>query len=401
MHQRLLAVVLAGGEGRRLFPLTAIRSKPSVPFGGRYRIVDFVLSNMINSGIFSTYLLVQYKSQSLIKHVQENWSQTSVSRDQFITIVPPQMRKGTDWFQGTADAVLQNVNLIQQYKPTHVVIFGADHIYRMDISQMLDFHIRSNAKVTVASRPVPIEEASAFGVIKTASDGKIERFEEKPKNPSPMPGDPSKAYISMGNYIFDTDILIESLAEAQKRNENDFGGHILPHLVNKINLYSYDFSQNVIPGTAPYEEPGYWRDVGTIKAFWEAHMDMLGEKPVFDILNPQWPIHPAMSLVPPAKIISGCIENSFISDGVTIKGAVIKNSFIRSGVTIEDGVEITDSIILENVRLKKNCKLNKVIIDKDNTIGEGESLGFDKDKDRFKMHVDECGIGILPKTGSI
>ncbi|KJU84811.1 1-phosphate adenylyltransferase [Candidatus Magnetobacterium bavaricum] len=398
MHPKVLTLILAGGEGRRLFPLTAIRSKPSVPFGGRYRIIDFALSNIINSGMYSIYLLVQYKSQSLIKHVQENWSHTSVSRDQFITIVPPQMRKGMEWFQGTSDAVLQNVNLIQQFNPTHVAIFGADHIYRMDVSQMLDFHIANDAKVSVAARPVPIDQASAFGVIKTAANGLIERFEEKPKNPSHMPGDPTQAYISMGNYIFDTNVLLESLADAQKKNEHDFGGYILPTLVGKVNLFAYDFSLNKVPGTKPYEEVAYWRDVGTIKAFMESNMDMLGEYPIFDISNSSWPIHPELSLVPPAKIISGSINNSFISDGAYIKGATITNSIIRSGVTIEEGVEINDCMILENVHIKKGSRLKNVIVDKHNVIKESETLGFDSNKDRFRMHIDESGIGILPKT---
>lgn len=398
MQRKVLALVLAGGEGRRLFPLTAMRSKPSVPFGGRYRIVDFVLSNIINSGIYSIYLLVQYKSQSLISHIQENWSQTSVSRDQFITIVPPQMRKGLEWFQGTADAVLQNVNLIQQHAPTHVVIFGSDHIYRMDIAQMLDYHIECKAKVSVAAIPVPIDQASAFGVIKATKEGRIERFEEKPKNPSCMPDDPTKAFISMGNYIFDTDVLLSSLADAQRKNEHDFGGYVLPSLVSSGQLYAYDFSRNIITGAQPYEELGYWRDVGTIKAYWESNMDMLDEKPIFDIYNDKWPIHPTISFVPPAKIISGDIQNSSISNGVRVKGATIKHSIIRSSVVIEEDVEITDSIILEHVHIKKGAKLNKVIIDKNNVINEGETLGIDSAKDRFRLHIDECGIGILPKT---
>lgn len=398
MPRKVLALVLAGGEGRRLFPLTAMRSKPSVPFGGRYRIVDFVLSNIINSGIYSIYLLVQYKSQSLISHIQDNWNQTSVSRDQFITIVPPQMRKGLEWFQGTADAVLQNVNLIQQYAPSHVVIFGSDHIYRMDIGQMLDFHVHCGAKVSVAAIPVPIEQASSFGVLKTSADSRIERFEEKPKNPSHMPGDPTKAFISMGNYIFDTDVLLTSLADAQRKSEHDFGGYVLPALVGSGGLFAYDFSQNKIPGAKSYEEIGYWRDVGTIKAYWESNMDMLDEEPIFDIYNNKWPIHPAISFTPPAKIISGDIQNSSISNGVRVKGAAIKHSIIRSSVVIEEDVEITDSIILERVHIKKGAKLKKVIIDKNNIINEGETLGFDSNKDRFRMHIDECGIGILPKT---
>ncbi len=401
MHPRVVAFVLAGGEGRRLFPLTAERSKPSVPFGGRYRIVDFVLSNIINSEIYSMYLLVQYKSQSLIKHIEKNWSQTSVARDHFITVVPPQMLKGMDWFQGTADAVFQNVNLIKLHNPTHVVVFGSDHIYRMDLRQMLDFHLENNAHVSVAAIPVPIHQASSFGIIKADKKGKIERFEEKPEKASPMPDDPERAYASMGNYIFNTDVLLDALSDAQKKNEHDFGGNILPNLVNKVNLYAYDFSQNVVPGTKSYEEAGYWRDVGTIQAFWNSHMDMLGERPIFDLYNSSWPIHPALSRVPSAKIIGGTIINTIISDGVIINYATIKNSIIRSGVAIEEGVEINDSIILENVHIKGGSKLQKVIVDKNNVISENERLGYDNEADRFKLHIDECGIGILPRKKEI
>ncbi len=397
MHTRVIGIILAGGEGRRLFPLTAERSKPAVPFGGRYRIVDFVLSNFINSEIYSLYLLVQYKSQSLIKHIDENWSQISVSRDQFITVVPPQMLKGTDWFLGTSDAVFQNINLIKVHNPTHVVIFGSDHIYRMNIRQMLEFHLKNNANVSVAAIPVPIEQASAFGIIKTDKYGKIERFEEKPEKPSSMPEDPKRAYASMGNYIFNTDTLMDALAESQRKHEHDFGGNILPNLVGKVDLYAYDFSQNVIPGMKTYEEVGYWRDVGTIEALWQSHMDMLGEEPVFDLHNSLWPIHPALSRDPSAKIIGGTIINSSITDGVIINYATIKNSIIRSGVIIEEGVEINDSIILENVHVKSGSKLNKVIVDKNNVIEEDERLGFDKEKDRFRLHIDKSGIGILPK----
>ena len=262
---------------------------------------------------------------------------------------------------------------------------------------MLDFHIQNKAHVSVAARPVPLAEASSFGVIKADKKGKIERFEEKPKNPSPMVDDPNQAYVSMGNYIFNTDTLLESLAESQKKKEHDFGSHILPNLVSQGNLYAYDFSQNVIPDIKPYEETAYWRDVGTIETFWKTHMDMLGEKPIFDIYNDSWPIHPALSRVPSAKINGGTIINSSISDGVIINYATIKNSVIRSGVVIEEGVEINDSIIFDGVHIKSDSKLNKVIVDKNNVIKQGEQLGFDQESDKFKLHIDKCGIGILPK----
>ncbi len=264
---KVLAFVLAGGKGERLFPLTAFRSKPSVPVGGRYRIVDFVLSNLVNSQIYSIYLLVQYKSQSLIEHVRMNWALSSVIKDHFVTVVPPQMRMGPEWFQGTADAIFQNVDLIQQHNPELVIIFGADHIYRMDIRQMVDFHLEKEAFVTVAARPVPIEQASSFGVIVTDEERRIVGFQEKPKKPTPMPGDPARAYVSMGNYTFNKDVLLQALGRAQKKKQHDFGAHVIPDLVESGKVFAYDFATNIIPGTIPYEEKCYWRDVGTISAF--------------------------------------------------------------------------------------------------------------------------------------
>jgi len=227
-YPKTLAMIMAGGKGERLFPLTFERSKPSVPFGGRYRIVDFVLSNLINSQIFSIYLLVQYKSQSLIEYVRENWRLSSVITDHFVTVVPPQMRYGPDWFQGTANAVFQNMNLIRQHKPELVIVFGADHVYRMDVRQMIDFHLKHNADVTVAAMPVPIGEASSFGIIDVKKDGRIKDFIEKPENPPHMPGDPKRAYCSMGNYIFNADVLLKGLIQAERNKENDFGKHVIP-----------------------------------------------------------------------------------------------------------------------------------------------------------------------------
>ena len=398
-HQKVLAFVLAGGKGERLFPLTAFRSKPAVPFGGRYRIVDFVLSNLVNSQIFSIYLLVQYKSQSLIEHIRQHWVMSPIVRDHFIAVVPPQMRMGPEWFQGTADAILQNINLITQQNPRLVVVFGADHIYRMDIRQMMDFHLANNADVTVAARPVPVEEASAFGVIQTDTDNRIVGFQEKPENPTPMPTDPKRAYVSMGNYIFSKDVLISALVEAQQKKQHDFGAHILPDLVKSGKLFAYDFATNTIPGTKPYEETGYWRDVGTIKALFDAHMDMLGEEPQFELNNLQWPIYPSGQKAPASKIMKAEIINSMISEGVTIKDAVIKNSVIRTGVVIEEGVVVEDSILMDNSVLKKGCHLKGVIVDKLNNIKEGSRVGFAAEDERFGLHVDPSGIRVIPRRG--
>ena len=400
-HPKILAFALAGGKGERLFPLTAFRSKPSVPFGGRYRIVDFVLSNLVNSHIYSIYLLVQYKSQSLIEHVRQNWVLSSVIKDHFVAVVPPQMRMGPEWFQGTADAVFQNVNLIHQHNPTLVIIFGADHIYRMDIRQMMDFHLEKDAFVTVAARPVPIEQASSFGVIVTDNEKRIIGFQEKPKKPTSMPDDPRRAYASMGNYIFNRDVLLEALANAQRKKQHDFGAHVIPDLVETGKVFAYDFDTNIIHGTMPYEEKGYWRDVGTISSFFEAHMDMLGASPLFELDNKLWPIHPSSYEGSATKILKGDIRNSIIAEGVVIHKAKIRNSVIRSGVVIENNVNIEDCIIMDQAVLKSGCSLKKVIVDKLNVINEGEQIGFVPDKDRFRCHIDSSGIAIVPRGGKL
>ncbi len=395
-YPRVLAMIMAGGRGERLFPLTFERSKPAVPFGGRYRIVDFVLSNLINSQIFSIYLLVQYKSQSLIEHVRENWGLSAVMSNHFVTVVPPQMRYGPDWFQGTANAVFQNMNLIRQHKPELVIVFGADHIYRMDIRQMIDFHLQRNADVTVAAMPVPIVNASAFGIIDAENDGRIKDFMEKPENPPPMPGDPDRAYCSMGNYIFNTDALIKGLIQAERKKEYDFGKHVIPNLLREGEaLFAYDFSLNKIAGVKPFEEPGYWRDVGAIKPFWDAHQDMLGDRPLFEINNELWPVRPSRNELPATKIMGGEITNSIIAEGVFINKSIIVNSVIRKGVVIEDGVEVRDSIIMDHVALKKGCSLNKVIVDACNVIEENVHVGYDIKKPYWRAHLDPSGISVI------
>lgn len=399
-HPKLLSLILAGGKGERLFPLTSMRSKPAVPFGGSYRIVDFVLSNMINSSILSNYLLVQYKSQSLIEHVRKNWVFSPIMRDQFVAVVPPQMRKGNKWFLGTADAVNQNANLIIDQNPELVIIFGADHIYRMDIRQMVDFHLQKGADVTVAARPVSVEEASSFGVIAIDNEHKITAFKEKPRKPPHIPGDPARSLVSMGNYIFSRQVLLESLARAESKNQADFGKHILPDLVSSGKLFAYDFERNDVPGIRLYEERGYWRDVGTIQSFYDAHMDLLGEKPRFDLNNPKWPILTGSHIgFSSARIFKGTIQNSLISDGVQVLGGKIKNSIIRSGVTVEAGAHIEDCILMDEVVVKRGARLKKVIVDKNNIVEENTEIGFDPAQDRFLCHVDPSGIAVIPRGG--
>ncbi len=398
-HPKILAFVLAGGKGERLFPLTEFRSKPAVPFGGRYRLVDFVLSNIINSRIYSVYLLVQYKSQSLIEHIRQNWPLSPVVREHFVTVVPPQMRMGPEWFQGTADAVFQNINLIYDHDPELVMVFGSDHIYRMDIRQMIDFHLDRDALITVAARPVPLEQASSFGVIATDRERRITGFQEKPARPAAMPGEPGRAFVSMGNYIFGKDVLIQSLVKAQEKRQHDFGAHIIPGLLDTGRVFAYDFADNAIPGVMPYEEKGYWRDVGTIPAYFGATMDMLGKFPCFDLHNKRWSIHPPRYDGPAAMIFGGDIRNSVVSEGVVVNEAAIVNSVLRRDVMVEDGVSVEECIIMDHTVLKQGCRLRRVIVDKFNTIAAGEEIGFDPEKDRRYpgCYRDPSGIAVISK----
>lgn len=393
----ILAMVLAGGEGSRLNPLTQHRSKPSVPFGGRYRIVDFVLSNLVNSQIMAIYLLVQYKSQSLIEHIRRTWVLTPMFPEQFIAVVPPQMREVPEWFQGTADAVYQNIGLIEKHAPDLVVVFSADHIYRMDVRQMIEFHMRSDAEVTIAALPVPIAIASGCGVIATAGDGRIESFDEKSATPAPMAHDPARAYASMGNYVFNADVLIEALREGNALGEQDFGRHLLPRLIRTRRVMAYDFGENKIPGIRDYEEPGYWRDVGTIDAYFEAHRDLLGAAPKFDMFNPKWRIGSTNYQGPSPQFFHAEIDNSIIGYGGLIKGARIRNSIIRSEVLIEDDVEIDECIIMDYSIVRKGVRLKRVIVDRYNTIETGERIGFDGQADRRRFLVTDSGIVVIPR----
>jgi glucose-1-phosphate adenylyltransferase len=393
----ILAMVLAGGEGARLHPLTAERSKPAVPFAGRYRIVDYVLSNLINSRIFSVYLLVQYKSQSLIEHIRHSWVLTPLFSEQFITVVPPQMRGGPEWFQGTADAVYQNLNLIEIHRPDLVAVFGADHIYRMDIRQMVDFHLESRADVSVAALPVPLGEASAFGVIDAAADGRIREFREKPVDPPPMPGDPTRAYASMGNYLFNTEVLLAALKEANRRGEKDFGRDLLPRLTQTHRVYAYDFGSNRVPGVRDYEEPAYWRDVGTLDAYFAAHQDLLGLEPRFKLFNPHWRISSGSYNGPSPHLIRAEIDDSIISAGTLIKGAKLRKSILRREVMIEEDVELDECIVMDYAIIRKGARLRRVIVDRYNTIEAGCRVGYDLDEDRRRYYVTDSGLVVIPK----
>ncbi len=393
-RSNILAFVLAGGKGERLFPLTSERTKPSVPFGGKYRIIDFTLSNLVNSGIYSTYVLVQYKSQSLIEHIRTGWRKSGVLPRHFITVVPPQMRREEtkEWYRGTADSVYQNLNLIYDFKPRFVAIFGGDHVYRMDIKEMVDFHIKKKAKLTIAAMPVESSQANQFGVVEVDGDLRVKRFQEKP-----LVFDNKTILASMGNYIFDADFLVDILNQlVKKRKINDFGKHIIPHLIKKKErIFAYDFSGNRIPYLKKYESRYYWRDVGSVSSYWQANMDLLGKTPVLDLDNRHWPIYSSNLNCPGVYTADAKIENSIICEGTKIFGSSIKNSILGRSVVVEEGCEIENSIIMDFTRIRKRARIRKAIIDRFNTIAQNKTIGYNIDQDRRKYHLDPSGIIVV------
>jgi glucose-1-phosphate adenylyltransferase len=396
--RRVLAIVLAGGKGERLHPLTHERSKPAVPFGGKYRIVDFVLSNLVNSNILSIYVLVQYMSQSLIEHLRSNWRTTGLTREHFITVVPPQMRLGTMWYRGTADAVRQNLNLIHDFDPDFVVVFGADHIYRMDVGQMVQWHIEKGADVTVSTIPVPLRSVPSFGIVQTDKSGRVSEFIEKPLTAEPMPGSTTHALASMGNYVFTKSVLVDLLRNRHKdESDLDFGKNVLPGMLKTHKLYAYDFSTNVLPGIKAYEEQAYWRDVGTLGAFYQANMDILGARPRLNLNNRRWFIHSGRYDGPPAKVLDGKLTNCIISDGCFVRNATIRNSIIGRGVHIHDGAVIEDSIIMDFCKIRSEAHLKRVIVDRFNEIPAKLKLGFNAEEDAKRYFVDPSGLVIVPR----
>ncbi|GAC1532997.1 MAG: glucose-1-phosphate adenylyltransferase [Ramlibacter sp.] len=395
-HRNVLAFVMAGGEGSRLHPLTANRCKPAVPFNGKHRIVDFVLSNLVNSEIFSVYMLVQYKSQSLIEHVRQTWTMARFMPQHFITCVPPQMRNGPQWFQGTADAVFQNIHLIESMKPDIVVVFGADHIYRMDVRQMIDFHIQSGAAASVATLPVRLSQSDQFGIVEIDDSNRITEFQEKPRTARPMPGSTTHALASMGNYIFNADVLLEQLHKMKEDGTSDFGKHILPSMVKSHKLVAYDFDTNHIPGTEPYEEHAYWRDVGTIDAYFEAHFDTLGAAPRFRMTNERWPIYASPDQAESAQIENGVINRSVVGSGSIVDGAALDHAMLRRSVTLERGARLEHCIVMERSRIGRGAQVHRAIIDQDNHVPQNERIGFDLEHDRRRFHVTPSGIVVVP-----
>ena len=400
--RRILAIVLAGGKGERLHPMTHERSKPAVPFGGKYRIIDFVLSNFVNSGVQSIYVLVQYMSQSLIEYLRSNWRTAGLTRDQFITVVPPQMRLGTMWYRGTADAVRQNLNLIHDFDPDIVAVFGADHVYRMDIGQMIQWHVESGADATVATIPVPLKSVQSFGIVETDAKSRVTGFVEKPPQAKPMPGNPGHALASMGNYLFNRDVLVDLLKNRfQGEADLDFGKNIMPGILKSHKVYAYDFSTNVLPGLKSYEENSYWRDVGTITSFYQSNMDILGGRPRLNLNNRRWFIHSGSYDGPPAKIIDGKLNNCIIGDGCFVRNATIKNSIIGRGVHIHDGAVIEDSIIMDFCKIRSEAHLKRVIVDRFNEIPSKLKIGFDREEDAKRYFVDSGGLVVVPRGETV
>lgn len=392
----VLAFVLAGGRGRRLHPLTEERTKPSVPFGGKYRIIDFALSNFTNSGIYSIYVLVQYKSQSLIEHIRTSWRKFGNLPRHFATVVPPQMQKDEvmQWYRGTADSVYHNMNLIYDSQPRFVAIFGGDHIFRMNIKEMVDYHISKKSQLTIATIPVKGHEAHQFGEIKVDSSSRVKSFTEKPSIAKSR-----TVFASMGNYIFNADFLIQVLNQsAQSGLANDFGADIIPGLVKKgKRVFAYDFSKNRIPNLKPYEAKYYWRDVGSIESYWQANMDILGEKPVFDLDNRHWPIYSSHLECPPAYSTSSAINNSYICEGAKISGSTIKNSILGRSVIIEPDCLVEDSIIMDYTRIGRSSKIKRAIIDRYNKIPSRSRIGYIDKKDSKLYHIDSSGIVVVPR----
>ena len=401
-YGRVLGIVLAGGKGERLMPLTKYRAKPAVPFGAKYRIVDFALSNMINSGLFSIYVLVQFKSQSLNEHIDRGWQFGGAlrGRDFFVTNVPAQMWTGDHWYVGTADAVFQNLHLVTLYDADRVCIFAADHIYKMDVEQMLAHHIDNKADVTVAANVVPRAEAWQFGCIDTDKDGLVTGFLEKPSNPPAIPGKPGWSYISMGNYIFEREILEQALIEDSRNpaSSHDFGRDILPALFKKNRVMSYDFSSNVIPGN---DRP-YWRDVGTIKAYWQTHMDLLQHPSDLTFYNPKWPVRTSSYADPPSftypdKGLGCSAEGTLRAEGSRILGAIVHRCVLFRNCVIQSGSVIEESLIGNGVVIGEGCKIRHAIIDANNVIPPHTVIGYNRDVDAERYFLDaESGIAIVP-----
>ncbi|MDR1711386.1 MAG: glucose-1-phosphate adenylyltransferase [Propionibacteriaceae bacterium] len=395
----VLSIVLAGGEGKRLMPLTADRAKPAVPFGGTYRLIDFVLSNLVNSDLTKICVLTQYKSHSLDRHVSVAW-RMSTMLGSYVTSVPAQQRTGKQWYQGSADAIYQSLNLVRDEDPDYIVVFGADNIYRMDVEQMVLAHIESGLDCTVAGIRVPRAEASAFGIIDAAPDKKIRQFLEKPADPPGLPDAPDQSFASMGNYVFTRTAFVNALNDdsSSETSRHDMGGDIIPGFVASGDAQVYDFSDNQVAG-ATERDRGYWRDVGTIGAYHAAHMDLISVDPEFNLYNRKWPIWTSQAQAPGAKfILRGTAEESIVSSGCIISGGDVEHSVLSPNVFVDKWARIEHSVIFNNCRIGRNSVVRNCILDKNVVVPEGVELGVDKEYDRARGFAVEDGLTIVPKN---
>ena len=395
----MLGIVLAGGEGKRLWPLTADRAKPAVPFGGSFRLIDFVLSNLVNAEYRRICVLTQYKSHSLDRHITTTWRMSQLLSN-FITPVPAQQRLGPRWYTGSADAIYQSLNLVYDDDPDYLVVFGADHVYRMDPSQMVDDHIASGAEATIAGIRVPRKEATAFGVIQASPDGrKITSFLEKPADPPAIPDDPDVAYASMGNYVFTTSALLEALKTdaLDEASVHDMGGNIVPMFVQRGTANVYDFTRNQVPG-ATARDRGYWRDVGTLESYHEAHMDLVSVHPMFNLYNFDWPILTMPPALPPAKFVeNGTARESMIDSGTIISGAEVVRSVVGTNVRMQGGTRVDSSVIMAGSRIGQRAVIRNAILDKNVVVADGARIGVDLEEDRERFTVTPGGITVIGK----
>ena len=404
-HRNVLTMILAGGMGERLYPLTRDRAKPAVPFGGRFRIIDFVLNNFINSGLFKIKVLTQFKANSLIEHITRTWRLVP-QIGQYVDVVPAQMRKGPFWFRGTADAVYQNLELIFDERPEQVCVFGGDHIYKMDVNQMLQFHLANNADLTIATIPVPLSEAHQFGIVEVDENSRVTGFVEKPKEGAKsIPGQPDKVLASMGNYIFKAKVMTDVLEHNALRDAaHDFGREIIPEILPSLNVYAYDFAKNRIPGENP-GSIGYWRDVGTIESYFAASMDLVSVTPQLNLYNMQWPIISNPMSLPPAKFVFADTEthrvgqatDSMVSDGVIISGGNINRSILFPRVKINSYSHVEEAILMDGVDIGRYSRIRRAIVDKGVKIPPRTTIGYDPELDKKRFPVSDTGIVVIPK----